>query len=336
MPGSTVNDAALTVVGGALRRYLQAKGELPEESLVAMVPISTRRADESDAGGNRITMMTASLATHEADPVKRMALVSMGMRGVKDLANAVGGRTLAELSDATPGLLLGIGSRAQSRMAARNQSRPPANTTVTNVPGPSEPLYFTGARVVGPYGAGPIQHGMGLIHLLCSYAGQFVFSFTADREMIPDPGFYAQCLRESLDELSAIAPPEPGRDARHASRRTKAEQARPRATPPTQRHHTGEAPNDRGGRMPSVGRVTEITAISETSFDDAIKVGIDRARATLRGLRSAVVKEQEVLLHGGAISGYRVNLAVTFILDEYDDSILPPVPNPATQTADFG
>ncbi len=88
--------------------------------------------------------------------------------------------------------------------------------------------------------------------------------------------------------------------------------------------------------MPSVGRVTEITAISETSFDDAIKVGIDRARATLRGLRSAVVKEQEVLLHGGAISGYRVNLAVTFILDEYDDSILPPVPNPATQTADFG
>ena len=204
VPGSTVNDAALTVVGGALRRYLQTKGELPEESLVAMVPISTRRADESGAGGNRITMMTASLATHEADPVKRMALVSMGMRGVKDLANAVGGRTLADLSDATPGLLLGIGSRAQSRMAARNQSRPPANTTVTNVPGPSEPLYFTGARVVGPYGAGPIQHGMGLIHLLSSYVGQFVFSFTADREMIPDPGFYAQCLRESLDELSAI------------------------------------------------------------------------------------------------------------------------------------
>lgn len=88
--------------------------------------------------------------------------------------------------------------------------------------------------------------------------------------------------------------------------------------------------------MPSVGRITEITAVSETSFEDAIKVGIDRARASLRGLRSAFVKEQEVLLHGGAISGYRVNLAVTFVLEEYDDEILPPIPNPATQTADFG
>jgi WS/DGAT/MGAT family acyltransferase len=206
LPGSTVNDTALTIVGGALRRYLQAKRELPEESLVAMVPISTRRPGEPGMGGNRITMMTASLATHEADPVERMALVSTGMRNLKDLTSAVGGRSLADLSDAMPGLLLGIGSRALSRIAARNGGRPLANTTVTNVPGPHEPLYFTGARVVGPYGAGPIPHGMGLIHLLGSYAGQFAFSFTADREMIPDPAFYAQCLRESLDELAAIAP----------------------------------------------------------------------------------------------------------------------------------
>ncbi len=225
VPGSTVNDAVLTVVGGALRRYLEAKSELPEESLVAMVPISTRRADESGTGGNRLTMMTASLATHEADPVKRMALVSMGMRGVKDLANAVGGRTLADLSDTVPGLFLGIGSRAQSRMAARNQSRPLFNTTVTNVPGPSEPLYFTGARVVGPYGAGPIVHGMGVIHLLGSYSGQFVFSFTADREMMPDPGFYAECLRESLDELSAMAPSEPRPTHAPKARKAKASKA---------------------------------------------------------------------------------------------------------------
>ena len=58
-------------------------------------------------------MMTAVLATEEADPVKRLALVSIGMRDVKDLAGAVGGRTLADLSDAVPGLLLGLGSRAQ-------------------------------------------------------------------------------------------------------------------------------------------------------------------------------------------------------------------------------
>ena len=87
--------------------------------------------------------------------------------------------------------------------------------------------------------------------------------------------------------------------------------------------------------MASVGRVTEITAVSESSFDDAIRLAIERAGSTLRGLRSALVKEQEVLLASGGISGYRVNLAVTFVLDEYDTEILPAIPNPATQTADF-
>jgi diacylglycerol O-acyltransferase len=201
-----VNDAVLTVVGGAMRRYLDSKGELPERSLVALVPISTRTSGEAGAGGNRVTMMTATLATEEPDPLKRLALVSIGMRDVKDLAGAVGGRTLADLSDAVPGLLLGLGSRAQSRVAARNRARILANTAITNVPGPSEPLYFTGARVVGPHGAGPIPHGMGLIHLIGSYAGQFVFSFTADAKMVPDPAFYARCLQKSLDELSAATP----------------------------------------------------------------------------------------------------------------------------------
>jgi diacylglycerol O-acyltransferase / wax synthase len=205
VPGSTVNDVVMTIVGGAMRRYLDAKGELPDQSLVALVPISTRTSAESGTGGNRVTMMTATLATHETDPVKRLALVSMGMQEVKDLSNAIGGRTLADLSDAVPGLLLGLGSRAQSLMASRNRDRTIANAAITNVPGPTEPLYFTGARVVGPYGAGPVPHGMGLMHLVSSYAGQFQFSFTADREMVPDPAFYAQCLRESLDELSAAA-----------------------------------------------------------------------------------------------------------------------------------
>ena len=62
---------------------------------------------------------------------------------------------------------------------------------------------------------------------------------------------------------------------------------------------------------------------------------MDRASTTLRGLKSALVKEQEVLLTNGRISGYRVNLAVTFVLDEYGDEILPAIPDPATQSADF-
>jgi len=67
--------------------------------------------------------------------------------------------------------------------------------------------------------------------------------------------------------------------------------------------------------MSSVARVTEISAISEQSFEDAIRVGIERAGQTLRNLQSAWVKEQEVQLRDGSISGYKVNLEVTFVLE---------------------
>ena len=67
--------------------------------------------------------------------------------------------------------------------------------------------------------------------------------------------------------------------------------------------------------MASVARVTEISAISEQSFEDAIRVGIERAGQTLRNLQSAWVKEQEVQIRDGAISGYKVNLEVTFVLE---------------------
>jgi hypothetical protein len=66
----------------------------------------------------------------------------------------------------------------------------------------------------------------------------------------------------------------------------------------------------------TVARVSEISATSDTSFEDAIKVGLARATQTLRGVKSAWVKEQEVQVgDDGSISGYKVNLLVTFVLE---------------------
>jgi hypothetical protein len=79
--------------------------------------------------------------------------------------------------------------------------RPVANVVVTNVPGPPVPLYAFGARLVACYGMGPIIDGLGIIHLVGSYAGAFTFSFTACREMVPDPGFYAECIHDAMNEL---------------------------------------------------------------------------------------------------------------------------------------
>jgi flavin-binding protein dodecin len=70
-----------------------------------------------------------------------------------------------------------------------------------------------------------------------------------------------------------------------------------------------------GEVMSSVARVTEISAISEQSFEDAIRIGVDRASQTLRNVQSAWVKEQEVELTNDKISGYKVNMQITFVLE---------------------
>ena len=67
--------------------------------------------------------------------------------------------------------------------------------------------------------------------------------------------------------------------------------------------------------MGSVARVTEISARSEKSFEDAVSTGLERATQTLRNVQSAWIKEQEVELRDGAISAYKVNMLVTFVLE---------------------
>ena len=80
-----------------------------------------------------------------------------------------------------------------------------ANTTITNVPGSPTPLYLCGAEAVYSLGGGPVVDGLGLINLVGSYCDDFTMSFTACREMLPDTGFYADCLVESYDRLAAAA-----------------------------------------------------------------------------------------------------------------------------------
>ncbi|MDP9310377.1 MAG: dodecin family protein [Chloroflexota bacterium] len=69
----------------------------------------------------------------------------------------------------------------------------------------------------------------------------------------------------------------------------------------------------------SVARVIEISATSEQSFEDAIQQGIDRANKTLRNVQGAWIKEQEVQINDGRIVGYKVNMQVTFVLDDSND-----------------
>lgn len=204
VPGATVNDVALAVLGGALREYLSDAGELPEAPLRAMTPVSVRTEAERGDLGNLVSAMVVSLATDVADPIERLAAVRDSTASSKELTEAVGARTLTELSQLAPGALIGVGSRLTGQFARRG-SPGVINTVVTNVPGPREPLYFAGAELLHSFGAGPVVDGMGLINIVGSYGDEFVLSFTGDRAMMPDPAHYAACIQRSFEALDDAA-----------------------------------------------------------------------------------------------------------------------------------
>lgn len=205
VPGATVNDVVLTICGGALRKYLDHHGELPQESLVAFAPISVRSADQAKAAGNQISGMSVTLFSDIEDPLERLRKMNLGTQNSKATAEAVGARTMTDVGQFMPGMLAGLAARLYTRLGLANRVRPFLNCVITNVPGPQIPLYFTGARMVALHGMGPIMDGMGLIHPVFSCDGKISIAFTACREQMTDPAFYADCLQQSFDELHSAA-----------------------------------------------------------------------------------------------------------------------------------
>jgi|TARA_R110002073_G_scaffold79001_14_gene190280 WS/DGAT/MGAT family acyltransferase len=202
VPGATVNDAAITIVGGALRKYLQAHDELPVQSLAAMAPVNVR-SDKDKAGGNIVATMTVQVRSDIEDPLKRLAAVHDGTSKAKELTNAIGAKTMTDYTQFIPATLTAQAARLSSRWGLMNRMSPQFNCVITNVPGPPIPLYNTGAKMVANFGTGPVQDGLGLFHVIGSYCGQFVVSATCCRAIMPDPDFYRQCLQDSFDELLA-------------------------------------------------------------------------------------------------------------------------------------
>ncbi len=201
---ATVNDVVLAIVGGALHRYLKSKNELPDDSLVAMAPISVRASAEKASLGNQVSAMSVPLGTDFYDAMDRLVFTHDSALRSKTISQAIGARDLSEMSKLAPAMISGIATRLYSRLGLANQLSPMFNTVVTNVPGPPVPLYMAGARMVTSCGLGPVMDSMGLFHAVTSYCGELRITVTACREMLPDPAFYASCLRDSIDEYVAL------------------------------------------------------------------------------------------------------------------------------------
>ncbi|MDP1901308.1 MAG: wax ester/triacylglycerol synthase family O-acyltransferase [Rubrivivax sp.] len=206
--GATVNDAVLAVCGGALRRYLERHGELPEASLTAMAPIYLRPTGGDASARPELTWVRVQLGTDLAGPVQRLAKVREQTGSHELMARAVGARELTDLGLHAPAATLALSGKLMGRaMSGIGRLAPLASCTITNVPGPSVPLYLCGARMTYFSAVMPIADGMGLVFAVTSYNGQVVISPTSCRELMPDPEVFAQCVRDSFQDYLRAASP---------------------------------------------------------------------------------------------------------------------------------
>jgi diacylglycerol O-acyltransferase / wax synthase len=197
--GGTVNDTVLTVVAGALGRYLHRHGDpTTDVVLKAMVPVSVRADVERAALGNRVAAMWVPLPVGITDPGQRLLEISREMEGIKDSGQAVGARVLTELS--------GFASPTIMAQAARLQARQRLfNLVVTNVPGPQFPLYVLGRELDGLFPMVPLAENTALGIAVMSYNGQLNFGLNADYDALPDLEALADDVRAATAELVAAS-----------------------------------------------------------------------------------------------------------------------------------
>ncbi|MBO0843229.1 MAG: wax ester/triacylglycerol synthase family O-acyltransferase [Nocardioides sp.] len=201
--GATVNDVVLSVAGGALRRYLADRGELPETSLLATVPVSVHGRSRSEHGRNKVSSLFTRLGTDVADPLERLRQLSVVNRHAKDHHRAIPADTLQDFARlAAPGMFA-LATRAVSTLRLADRGPVIHNLIISNVPGPPVPLYFMGARIDGLYPLGPIFHGAGLNITAMSSNGRMHVGVIACRESVPRPWELTEAIEKELDALGA-------------------------------------------------------------------------------------------------------------------------------------
>jgi WS/DGAT/MGAT family acyltransferase len=200
--GCTFNDVVMALCSGTLRRYLDKHDCLPDESLIAMVPVSVRAGEQGDdAYQNRVSALLADLATNEPDPARRLRRVQQSMTAAKTNFAAVPAETLQDFTQFAPPAVAARAMRMYSRLRVADRMNPPFNLIISNVPGPSDPLYSAGARLQHFYPVSAVADGQGLNMTVQSYNGNLDFGFIACRELVPDLWLMTDLLHESMQEL---------------------------------------------------------------------------------------------------------------------------------------
>jgi len=184
--GTTVNDVVLAVAGGALRGYLEDRGELPDDSLLATVPVSVHGSSRHARGANKVSALFTRLGTDEEDPLERLAALAERNRHAKEHHNAISADALQDWAEFAAPRTFGLAVRAYANLRLAERHPVVHNLVISNVPGPPVPLYFTGARIEALHPLGPVFHGAGLNITVMSNDGKVHVGVIACRESMPD------------------------------------------------------------------------------------------------------------------------------------------------------
>ena len=190
--GATINDVVLAICAGALRLYLEHHDELPDDPLVAIAPVNARSSRrDAEAPGNNISAMSVALPTNVE--IRWSVCRSSGTRPA-DQGGQV--RDIGAPDDRSDQACAG---RDHGRRRAAGRRRPVHIQAVQPVhlqcPGPQQPLYMNGAKLLHTFGLAPLADGMGLFIATPSYNGEMTFSIISAREIMPDIEFFRECLR---------------------------------------------------------------------------------------------------------------------------------------------
>jgi len=193
----TLNDLALTIVAGALRRYLfRRRVDVAKLDFRVATPVSTRTDADEQRHGNHVSTWILNLPLAEPDPLAQLALVRERTAELKRTNAALGADTIMKLAEWLPTALVERGTALANG---------PTNTIVTNVPGPRFPLYVVGSRLLGMYPVVPLLPGVGLGIALFSYDGRLCWGFNADYELVPDLRAFHDDVCAAFEQLRLAA-----------------------------------------------------------------------------------------------------------------------------------
>jgi WS/DGAT/MGAT family acyltransferase len=196
-----VNDVVLAICSGALRRYLGRHGGVPDEALIAAMPISLREPGSRTEFTTQATMVRVSLATDIKDPVRRLQAIRDASNAAKSTSGR--GKSIVPMDFPTIGLPWVVHALASmyGRYGIANLAPPLVNLVVSNVPGPPVPLYFAGARMAKYWPISIVQHGLGLNITVESYAGALGFGVITASEAVRKPRRVAEALVAAYQQL---------------------------------------------------------------------------------------------------------------------------------------